>query len=151
MREERSKTDAGADTLEYQEISQEAIGAICQAARVDAWFDSLCFSSQVIDAQEFDVTDNVKLRDIRAAQRQDPVIGRLMPFVMNGKQPKPGQLPRGTEFQQFLKEFHYLSFRRGVLYRVTHIDWPGEPPVGVTTGVSLFGHEGVAQRRRTYG
>ena len=122
MREERSKTDAGADTLEYQEISQEAIGAIFHAARVDVCFDSLCFSSQVIDAQEFDVPDNVKLRDIRAAQRQDSVIGRLLPFVMNGKQPKPGQLPRGTEFQQFLKEFHYLSLRRGVLYRVTHID-----------------------------
>ena len=109
LREERPKTDAGADTLEYQEISQEAIGAICQAVRVDAWFDSLCFSSQLIDEQEFDVIDNVKLWDVREAQRQDPVIGRLLPFVMNGKLPKPGQLPKGREFQQFLKEFRCLS------------------------------------------
>ena len=101
---------------------QETIRAIRQAAMIDAWFDSLCFSSLVIDAQEFDMTGNVKLRNVRAAQRQDPVIGKLLPFVKNGEQPKPGQLPTGTEFQQFLNEFPHLSLRRGVLYRVTHID-----------------------------
>ena len=69
------------------------MGAICQAMTVDVWLDSLFVSSQVIDAQEFHMTDNVKLQNVREAQRQDPVIDRLLPFVMNGKQPKPGQLP----------------------------------------------------------
>ena len=55
------------------------------------------------------MTDNVELPDVQATQRQDPVIGRLLLFVMNRKQPKPGQLPRGSEVRHFLKEFQYLS------------------------------------------
>ena len=36
------------------------------------------------------MTDDVKLRTVWAAQRQDPVTGRLLSFVMNGIQPKQG-------------------------------------------------------------
>ena len=71
---------------------------------VASWFDSLCFCSQVVDTQEFDMTDNVRPRDVR----WNPVIDRLLPFVVNGKQSETGQLHRGTESQQFLKEFHHL-------------------------------------------
>ena len=67
--------------------------------RVDSWFDSMCFTSQFIDAQEFDTTGNVKLRDVPEAQLRDPMISRLLPFVVNGKQLKAGQLPRGMAAQ----------------------------------------------------
>ena len=48
------------------------------------------------------------------AQRRDPVISRIVPFVSSGRKPAAQQLPGELKVQQ------YLTLRRGMLHRVTH-------------------------------
>jgi transposase InsO family protein len=109
--------------VDYQTISREAINALGEAMKDDEPLaETLCFSSQVMDTDGMLDDTAAAVSDWRSAQRRDPVIGPLLPFVMNSVQPPPSKLPPGRESSQLIREFDRLKFRRGVLYRVTETD-----------------------------
>lgn len=123
--DEASTEDTGsqsAQSVEYQGISRESVLAICRSAVEVPLVETLCLSTQVLDSSEFDITDEMRPRDIRAAQRRDPVIKRILPFVTSGRKPAAHQFPKGREYQQFVKEFHNLTLRRGILHRATQVE-----------------------------
>lgn len=101
-----------------KEMTKEAIGAICSAIDASPLVESVCFTEQVLDADEFQDTVQA-YRNWRQAQREDPVIGPLMRRVVDRKPPTRADLPPGPESQQFIREFNHLQMRRGVMYRVT--------------------------------
>lgn len=107
----------------YKKISSESVGAICKATMVDAWVDTLCMSTQVLE-DEYGLFggEMVTPRDWRTAQRDDPIIGPFLPYVLNKVRPAPHRLPPGYESRKMIDEFPHLQMRRGVLYRVTNRD-----------------------------
>ena len=107
---------------EYKVITRDSIAAICKMVVPDAMVETLCLSTQILDDQESDVTDEMTPRDLRNAQRQDPVLERLIPFVTSQKKPSRNQLPGGIEAQQYIRDFDHLMMKRGVLHRRVHVD-----------------------------
>lgn len=116
--------DAAEDTpdSEYRVITRESIAAICKLVTPTAMAETMCLSTQILDSKEFDVDEDMRPADIRGAQRRDPIIGAIVPFVTNKVKPTPRQLPTGRESLQLLREFEHLSLRRGVLHRSIQVD-----------------------------
>lgn len=104
-------------------VSQESISALCQALVLEQVpvVEMVCASSQVL-TDSFELDDDVRPRDLRVAQRQDGVLGVLLPFVSNQRKPSIHQLPCSWEAKQFVREFPNLVLRRGVLHRVSWVD-----------------------------
>lgn len=65
------------------------------------------------------MTSDMVPRDLRGAQRRDPVLGKLLPFVLGGRRPSVSQLPGGREY---IRYFDRLVLRRGVLHRKVQVD-----------------------------
>lgn len=105
-------------------ISSESVAAVCKAlvSHPTPVVETVILSDHAVQEQEFDVVEDMRPTDLRAAQRRDSVIRALLPFVTDQKKPTPHQLPGGLESQQFIREFAHLTLKRGVLHRVRRVD-----------------------------
>ncbi len=125
-------TDSGSDSMspgpdtiggEYQTITRDAFNAISQAAVGSSFIESLSLSANIVDDLELDLdATTINYRDWRAAQRDDPVIGPLIPFIGRGERPRVHQHAADPETVQLLREFDRLHMKRGVVYRVTEVN-----------------------------
>lgn len=117
----------GALDGDYKVITTESVGAICKSTRVDSWVDTFCMTTQVLDEEDNLFGEKMATpRDWRSAQRDDPIIGPLLPYVINKVRPLPGRLARGPESMKLVNEFPHLQVQRGVLYRITEGKEEGE-------------------------
>lgn len=65
-----------------QKITSEAVGAICNMLNAVPFFETLCFSSQILD--ELEDLDDMTTRDWRKEQRQVPLIGVFLKHASRG-------------------------------------------------------------------
>lgn len=107
---------------DQQIVHCETISAICNLAIPCPIAQTICMSTDVIDDSCPSNIVSMQPRDIRLAQRQDPILGTLLPFITNKQKPTSGDLPYCPESQQFIREFPRLRFMRGILYRLTELD-----------------------------
>ncbi len=109
---------------EMQEVTKESIAAICRSMVPTPIIEMLSCSAQTLDtdlsADEELISTNP--RDMRLAQRRDPVLQKLLPLVNQRTRPTQNQLPPGRESLQFIQEFPRLTVSRGVLYRKIQIE-----------------------------
>ena len=94
------------------------ISAMCKA-QTCAIAEGFCLSTQILDAEDFAADITMDPRQMRAAHRNDQVIGTLYPFVNCRVKPELRSLSPGKELRALLKEFSYLVIRRGVIHRKT--------------------------------
>ena len=106
---------------EYREVSREAVTSLCKAQTCPVG-EALCLSAEVLESEEFDVDITMDPRQMRVAQRNDPVIGAFYPYVSQKMRPKQHNLPVGAESRVLLREIDRLVLKRGVMYRKTEVD-----------------------------
>ena len=136
----RYPKDADTDS----EVSQESVAAICEGLVVESLIETVCLSSHTTDTEEELFSEMIATpRDWRVAQRDDPVIGSILPYITNGVQPKQSRLPPGYESRQYLREFPHLKLYRGVLYRVTQSDGQQKRQLVLPTALRIKALEGL--------
>lgn len=107
---------------DYQVVTRETIASLCKAQMFSGpAAEALCLSADVLDAEEFDVDITMNPRQMRVAQRNDPVLGALYPYVSQKVKPKSCRLPNNPEMRALLKEFDNLTMKRGVMHRSTTV------------------------------
>ena len=119
--DEEKKPEPGEDG-EYREISRDAIAALGKATFPAPVAEMLCLSEQVLESHDCGGAISMDPRDMRLAQRQDRVIGMLLPYTTRKVRPTTDQLPNCLEARQYIREFNRLTMQRGVLYRVIQLD-----------------------------
>ena len=95
-------------------LSSPVVHAICSMTNIP-FVESLSLSIDVEDVVQNDFSPT-QLRYWRQAQRDDPAIGPLFKFILEGRKPSKTEVPKCC--YGLLKEFDRLRVSRGGMYRV---------------------------------
>ena len=99
-------------------LSSDVVHAICNMIPTP-YVESLAISNDCDDILDYD-SSPVQLRLWRQAQRDDPCLGPLFPFLQKGRRPEKTEVP--VVCYSLLKEFDRLRLIRGGMYRVATVD-----------------------------
>jgi len=99
-------------------LSSNVVSAICSMIHTP-YVESLAISTDCDDILDYDISP-AQLRFWRQAQRDDPCLAPLFPFLQNGKKPEKTEVP--AICYSMLKEFDRLRLLRGGMYRVHSVD-----------------------------
>jgi hypothetical protein len=112
------KSNADADGLSRIPVSTNVVHAICNLIHTP-YVESLAISTDCEDMFDSDFSP-AQLRLWRQAQRNDPSIAPMFPFVQNGR--KPGKSTVPVACLGLWKEFDRLKIIRGGMYRVCSVE-----------------------------
>ena len=103
-------------SMEYRNMSSDAIAAISKAATLTIpWASVLCSVQQPLDMHGFEEDTPESIRNWRAIQRNDRVVGTVHRHIT---QAETVYKEKDPEVRTLLREREYLKLVRGVLYRV---------------------------------
>jgi transposase InsO family protein len=126
------------DIRPRQHVSIECIQAVCNSVHARPYVESLCFSAQAIDSDDFSGQTLARFtdRDWRLAQSRDPDLQIWIKHVNNCQRPSKQQIPASPAHLTLLRTFDHLQLVRGILHRETTID--GEKQLQVVLPSALI-------------
>ena len=103
-------------SMEYRHMSSDAIAAISKAATLTiSWASVLCSVQQPLDKHGFEEDTPESIRNWRAIQRNDRVVGTVHRHITQAETIYKGKDP---EVRTLLREREHLKLIRGAPYRV---------------------------------
>ena len=112
-------------SADIQEISEESVKAICNKVSVSNFVESLCLSSNVLDAVDLKCSSDrpeITANKLRQAQLKDNSIATVIGYLEKQVKPTRSRHSGDTGVQALLKSYDQFRLVRGVLYRVIIVD-----------------------------